>query len=348
MNKKYFSSGENYQNLLKSIKSYGFKSYPRGLEISELINENLNIFNNNILMHVPGVRDVIDPNTKEGQYLRAEFVWYMSGKLDTNFISKFGKMWERLGNNFYTDDILNGMINSNYGYHVFYRPINEKSLYAIEYCNYKAPDQISSFEWIINELETDIDSRKAIIHYTWPVIYRKGVRDFTCTQTQHFIVRENYLFNLVHIRSSDAIKGLTFDIPWWDFVGQLAAKILKVKYGSLQINMGSSHYYSTDSELIDKLINTNNLEFARMTLREEKDIVNRLNNTVEYIKSIHNNNDNFYKLDDIVNRYDNSKFSFYKYIMDICKYYLSTKDLLKSKDVMIDINNRIFDSVFTY
>jgi thymidylate synthase len=339
------NSGQNYQDLLLSIRDEGFRTAPRGLEVHELINENLYINNNEVLMHVPGLRDITDPNTKEGQYLRAEFVWYMSGMLDTYFISQFGKMWERLGNDFGENDAMNGEINSNYGYHVFHRPVNEGNLHAMESNNYKTLDQLTSFEWVINELKNDLDSRKAIIHYTWPVIYRRGVKDFTCTQTQHFLVREGNLYNLVHIRSSDAIKGLTFDIPWWDFVGQKLAQLLDVNYNSLQINIGSSHYYSTDNDLVDKLIELDNLEFNMLLLRDEKEAVDRLHDTANYIRSI---STHLATIDRLLDMSKHFTWNSYYFAMQLCGCYLSSLDLFRSKDVMIDLNNRIFDSIFTY
>lgn len=275
---------EGYKKLLKKIDIEGIVSAPRDLTIKELIGERLDISDNNVLVNCPVIRDVLDPFSKAGIYLRAEFIWYMAGLLDPAYISYFGKMWDRLRNpgchefSYTLGEMITkteGLVNSNYGYQVFYKPVLEEKFYdKINNIPIYYSYENSSFKWIISELNKDRDSRKAIIQYTLPNIYYKGVKDFTCTQNQHFLIRENKLYNIVTIRSSDAIKGLTFDLPWWDFVGQAVARITGAVYSDMCVNIGSSHYYSTNKELVEKLINSEDFKMKKLILRSNFDIKN--------------------------------------------------------------------------
>jgi len=343
----YNSSAENYLDLLQAITEQGYVTQPRGLKISELICEQLFISKNNVLMNCPGIRNVTNEKTKEGQYLRAEFVWYMSGSLKTNFISQYGKMWEKLGNEFNDKNELNGDINSNYGYQVFQKPVTEFLHILVGKNNIGTAK--SSFEWVVDEFNRDPDTRKAIIQYTWPVIYMEGVKDFTCTQTQHFLYREKQLFNLVHIRSSDAIKGLTFDIPWWDFVGQCVARKLNFEYNKMRVIIGSSHIYSNDMPLVEKLLDSETFNFDSMILRSDADIKSKLLDVILKIEDLLTDENDLKLLNSIITTpYKNDNIDFIYALILLCGFYVTNKKLTESKSIMDDLNNRIFDAVFEY
>jgi len=344
----------SYIQNLSNIKFCGLVTNPRGIEVRELIGTNIWINDNKVLMKCPGIRDVTNPETKEGQYLRAEFVWYMSGSLKTDFISMFGKMWSRLGNKFSEQNIYNEKINSNYGYHVFYKPAAENLTLLEEFDLDMENVKIPQFYWAKNELEKDRNSRKAILQYTWPLIYLPGVNDFTCTQTQHFMIRETYdgleeLYNLVNIRSSDAIKGLTFDLPWWSFVGQYMAKLFGIENTPMKVSINSSHYYSTDEALVDQLIQLNKSNSFRMTsliLREFSDMTLRIRSAVRFVKSYFNDKDLYGIFDKVKLLSESDPISA---VMLLCNTIVNEERFKRvSRDVICEINNQIFDSVFKY
>lgn len=272
-----------YVNLLEQIKNNGTVSAPRGKQIHELINASMTIESNEIIS-LEGIRDVANAHTNEGKYLRAEFIWYMSGRLKVDYISKFGSMWAKLVNNIElshdaSNNIakdINRQVNSNYGYHVFYKD----ATFPITFENLRGDKKFrnpSMFEYVCEELNRDRDSRKAIIQYTWPIIYFDGVNDFTCTQNQHFMIRNNELINIINIRSSDAIKGLTFDVPWWSIVGQMVAQKLNCKYGKMIVNMNNSHFYDSDIKLIDNILeNKEKLQLKSLVLKDFETIKQRM------------------------------------------------------------------------
>jgi len=86
-----------------------------------------------------------------------------------------------------------------------------------------------------------------------------GVLVHNCTQLQQFFIRDNKLITVIYIRSSDVVKGLTYDIPFWSIVQQQMLLELKQKYknlelGTMSINFGSVHIYDSDIELVNKMV----------------------------------------------------------------------------------------------
>ena len=265
-----------YKSLINDIKHNGLISKPRGQEVKELLFKDLTVTDHETIINSK-FRNTLNNSTPEGKYLRAEFVWYMSGYMSPDYIIHFGKMWDKLRNPYNAEDdtsydfkILANKVNSNYGYHVFWKPVTEIQLF--KYGLTRSQDN-SPFTYVVKTLRRDISSRQAIIQYTLPNIYVDDVKDFTCTQNQHFLVREGLLYNLVHIRSSDAVKGLTFDIPWWDIVGQFVARALNVNYNTMLIHIGSAHYYERDYDLIDNMLKDDDIKWNKLILRDNNCLV---------------------------------------------------------------------------
>lgn len=333
----------NYFDLIYDLKNKGQVSAPRGMKVHELIDVHLEIKSNNTLISIPSIRDVVDTETNEGKYLRAEFVWYMSGTRTTSFISQYGSMWDRIKNKFPENDEENSLVNSNYGYQVFYKPPVKEIPKRTKEVVYT-----SMFNWVLGELNRDRDSRKAIIQYTIPSIYREGVSDFTCTQNQQFLIRDDVLYNIVHIRSSDAVLGLTFDIPWWDFVGQLVAKETKSNYSKMNINIGSSHFYERNENVIDKLLNISNSDAMIKSLIFK----NNIDDLIDVGKELHGEfKSNSYKVTVMENYFwsifKHKHFSYSNILSSLCNIYVTRLiDENVDKETLDYFNYKIFDAVF--
>jgi len=223
-----------YFELLKEIYETGETVGPRGLETRELRNVVLDVDTYNAVS-VPVCRDWQDVR----KYLYAELAWYMSGDRKLDKIRPFSKFWDKIANP-------DGTINSNYGDLVFYR---KNSL------------GMTSFNWALISLLSDQDTRQAIILYNDRELFYKGNKDLICNQYQQFFIRNNVLDCTVTLRSSDAIYGLTFNIPWWSFVHQRMYLMLKKsEYPELQLGkitafIGSSHIYQNKYELVKEMLN---------------------------------------------------------------------------------------------
>lgn len=244
---------KSYIDNLKDILFKGFVVSPRGKEIRELLSSRLSgKADEENLITINGVRDVSDPSRVEGRYLITELFWYFSGSNRAEFISNYGSLWGRITN----DD---GTLNSNYGRSVFYDHV---------------PGQTKTkFNWARDILCKDPDTRQAIIPYTSDVIFTdRCAGDFTCTQLQHFFIRENKLHSIVYIRSSDSVFGLNFDIPFWSIAQQIMLMMLKewetekfkdLETGNIEILIGSSHIYSTHYELCHNMLRYANDHYSK-------------------------------------------------------------------------------------
>lgn len=160
-----------------------------------------------------------------------ELCWYFSGSVKANDISKYSAFWDRLKDG-------HSEVNSNYGYLVFYKKRNG----------------ITSYEWCLNQLKSDKDSRQAVALYNDNDYYYYGNKDYICTQLQNFLIRSGKLLSIVYLRSSDAILGLQYDIPWWSIVQQQLSLDLDIPCGEILVNIGSSHFYEDKFELVNKIL----------------------------------------------------------------------------------------------
>ena len=351
-----------YKSLIDDIKHNGLISKPRGQEVKELLFKDLKVTDHETIINSK-FRNTLNNSTPEGKYLRAEFVWYMSGYMNPDYIIRFGKMWDKLRNPYNAEDdisydfkILANKVNSNYGYHVFWKPVTEIQLF--KYGLTRSQDN-SPFTYVVKTLRRDISSRQAIIQYTLPNIYVDDVKDFTCTQNQHFLVREGLLYNLVHIRSSDAVKGLTFDIPWWDIVGQFVARALNVNYNTMLIHIGSAHYYERDYDLIDNMLKDDDIKWNKLILRDNNSL---FKNAYSVYDKVHKYFMNTYpeskqeivvllvpvldKLDNINNSETDFEYIVSAYLNMVMAFvYLATQYNIEN-DLCEQFNNMFFDSLF--
>lgn len=240
--------GDAYIENLKNILKEGVETSPRGNKITEIIGTSIEGDMDNLgnLLSIKGIRDLdstSDSLSSAAKYLIAELFWYFSGSEGSEFIQFYGDIWKNIKN---TD----GTLNSNYGRSVFYTKVSSGS-------------NLTRYDWILNALKQDPDTRQAIIHYTDNRIFNKDFgKDFTCTQLQHFFLRNGCLYSIVYIRSSDAIYGLNFDIPFWTLVHLKmlsdlnSSKIFKepIRMGTIKINFGSSHIYEKHYELCRNIV----------------------------------------------------------------------------------------------
>lgn len=93
------------------------------------------------------------------RYLAAELYWYFSGRNDAEFISNYSKFWNKIVN------LDNKTVNSAYGYLLF----KDFNMYGI-----------NEWQWALNSLFKDKDSRQAIIRFNKPNHSYNNVKDFVC------------------------------------------------------------------------------------------------------------------------------------------------------------------------
>lgn len=177
------------------------------------------------------------------RYLIGELNWYYQGRNDLKYIKQFSAFWEKIVN----PD--NKTLNSAYGYLIF----EEQNPYG------------SEFKWALDSLINSKDTRQAIIRFNKPHHSFKNNKDFPCTMYAIFHIRNNKLHITVHMRSSDLIKGITYDIPFFQTLHHemylnLIKKYSDLKFGDFAFFTNSIHIYNNDFEIVENILNDDSYE----------------------------------------------------------------------------------------
>jgi len=199
---------------------------PRGLKTKELIKPQL-------LIEKPEYSVITNPGRKlSKKYLNAEMDWYLSGEKNVEKIRNFSSMWDKIKDK-------DGNVNSNYGEIVFYQSLD----------NFNG----TQFDWVIESLKKDKDSRQAIINFNQPKHKDIDTEDFVCTLGTQYLIRDNKIHSFTDMRSNDLIYGFSYDFPFFSFVQDKILKQLQTDYPDLK--MGSNTHTATSLHVYEKHFN---------------------------------------------------------------------------------------------
>lgn len=230
----YKDFDETLKKTMEKLSQSENHSSPRGLKTKELINYSVCINN-------PRLTILTNPHRKLSiEYLKAEFDWYLSGELNIDKIKQHASMWEKIKNP-------DGTVNSNYGYFVFHQKFN--------YDN----QLINQFQYCFDCLLNDIDSRQAVINFNQLHHKYKNNKDFVCTLSLQFLIRNNQLHSIVNMRSCDIVYGASYDIPWFSYIQlllleKLTKSGLNISLGQLYHNSASLHIYEKHFNMMNNII----------------------------------------------------------------------------------------------
>ena len=101
------------------------------------------------------------------------------------------------------------------------------------------------------------------MHFNMPEHQRRGNKDFVCTLTGIFQIRNNKLNFTINMRSNDAILGTPTDIPFFCTLQIQMLELLKSKYPDLQLGTythfsHSLHIYERHFELVEEMLKNGN------------------------------------------------------------------------------------------
>ena len=150
------------------------------------------------------------------KYAIGEMLWYMSGNKNLKEIQKYTKGWDRMSDDGVT-------VNSNYGHCIKYK-------YGFD-----------QFEWCINELIHNPNSRRAVIHIK--EASNKESKDVNCTVCLQFFIRDNKLYMTTYMRSNDIWMGFPYDVFQFCNTQILMSMRLGVELGTYTHIAGSLHLY---------------------------------------------------------------------------------------------------------
>lgn len=212
-----------FRLIFQNLTEFGQLVKPRGLLVREVENYSY--------LLAPYVRFCNFANRKLNlNYIKREFLWYLTGNKFDQSILDHASMWKSLVN---TD----GSINSNYGQYWF----------GSDYTSSKHSHQLG---YVVQTLIDDKDSRRASMMVLQPKHLLMETNDYPCTYTLNFRIRCDHLNMSVHMRSQDAIFGMGNDAPCFSFVHEMVYMLLADQYPGLQL--GSYHHIADSFHVYER------------------------------------------------------------------------------------------------
>lgn len=228
---KGLTFADAYRDSIKFLLTYGVVNNARGTTSKELLDVALVIEDPTQCLYENSVRG------SQQKYIAAEFLWYYAGRNDVAFISKWAKFWEEIQN-------VDGTVNSAYGNLIF----TEKNEHAI-----------SQYQWAIQSLATDQNTRQAVLHFNKPQHQYSSNKDFVCTMYANLHIRQNKLYMSVFMRSNDAIWGTATDVAFFCSLQMQILSHLKHFYPDLELGTythvaNSYHVYDRHYDLTSRML----------------------------------------------------------------------------------------------
>lgn len=234
--KTYENFTEAYVDLLKSTyENPEHNSAPRGMKVRESLGVSFRI--KNARDRIP----FVDKREFSISYMIAELIWYISGNNSTEWIANYSAFWRNISDDGQT-------ANSAYGARIF-----KQHPYQL---TSQVPQHWSQWNYVLDELNKDPDSRRAVIHIRQPQDSYLASKDVPCTLSLQFFIRDGALHQVASMRSSDLILGLAYDVPAFTFFQEMLAAELQVDLGSYTHMSNSLHVYEKHFDMVKTIIET--------------------------------------------------------------------------------------------
>jgi thymidylate synthase len=248
--KEYGTIHEAYLGALRDVwYNYQFRSAPRGQPTREVLDYSFRVLNP---VDEAIVTNDEARNTTIASYTAKETELYDSCSNSAEDFGKASKFWLKLANP-------DNTVNSAYGYLIWKNKSHGHPLHA-QWCHDKEDQKMRTpWEWALESLKRDKDTRQAILRFSLPEHQWFGNKDQTCTMHGNFLIRDDKLHLSVVMRSNDLMKGLVYDMPWFVSLIDRMVEELKSTYpnltkGTYTHTVHSMHIYERDEEAILKMI----------------------------------------------------------------------------------------------
>ena len=220
---------EQWLAKLQEIIDKGEISQPRGMLIKEILNSHTEVDMKYPILSIP--------ERNLGYKFMFRESWYiLDGRNDVESIKDYSKIISTFSNN-------GIFFDGSYGVKVL--------------------DQLS---YIVDTLMQDIDTRQAVL-----TIWRPNPRpskDIPCTISIQWLIRNNKIYCIDTMRSSDIWLGVPYDVHNFTMITGFIMLMLREKginnleLGKLYLNAGSQHLYDNNWEkAIDALNNTITIDY---------------------------------------------------------------------------------------
>lgn len=262
---RHQTPSEAYLGILEDVLfSPEFECSPRGQFIHEVTDAVIEI---KYPSSEPLVTKDLERNKVIASYTQKEKDLYYSMSNKVEDFEKISKFWGKLGNP-------DGTVNSSYCYLIkgladHGNPRFETSFQedGKTWFLAKIPENAEQFkgcmrtpwQWCVEALKADKDTRQALMRFSRPEHFYKGVRDFTCTTHGNWLIRDDRLNLSIVMRSNDLVKGTPYDFSF--FMGLMDDMLLDLKDTYPDLQKGtythiahSLHIYESTIETVKKMI----------------------------------------------------------------------------------------------
>lgn len=205
------------------VLEHGKNVKPRGLACREVLATQL-------VLTDPRNRFVIIPHRRWSlAYAAGELAWYLRGSADLEAISYYAPSYRR-----FSDD--GKTLHGAYGPRIF--GANELNDDRSSY---------SPWQHCVELLRKDPDTRQAVIPILRPSDVGKETKDYPCTLSLQFLLRQNQLHLITSMRSNDLWYGAMYDVFCFTVLQELMANEIGAQLGEYVHLAGSSHLYEVDA-----------------------------------------------------------------------------------------------------
>lgn len=208
-----------------------FVTSPRGMEVREIRDCAIEIQDPMVNLYKNKYRQSPE------KYTAAEFLWYFSGTNNPTYIENYASLWKNIRN-------ADGTVNSAYGNLLF----SEKNEHGF-----------TQYQWVIESLKKDKDSRQAFMHFNKPKHQFLENKDQVCTLQALFHIRNNKLYMTLTMRSNDVIFGFMTDWAFFSILHYHVFMHMKEYYPELEMGSythisHSMHVYERHYELVKNMV----------------------------------------------------------------------------------------------
>ncbi len=155
------------------------------------------------------------------KYCAGEFALFMGEETNVEAYEFYSKKWRELD--------VDGTVSSAYGERIF----SDK----------RDPTGVSRFDYALQQLIENKESKNAVVMMRdWTDNRPTHQKDRCCTLSISFMIRENKLNMIVHMRSSDLWFGLPYDLFWYSAVMQRMLWLFNNKVGA-SVELGTYTHF---------------------------------------------------------------------------------------------------------
>src|SRR5215813_2016626 len=198
------------------------------------------------------------------RWVAEELFWFLSGDTnEANLRAKGVDIWKEWADYAHTSrfDREAGDLGPIYGY-----------LWRSFGGDYPKHDGVDQIAWLINEIETNPNSRRLIVS-GWDPRECDNVDLPPCHTLFQFKIDTGQDGRLLHCqlyqRSADAFLGVPFNISSYALLTHLVAHVCNLQVGEFIYTLGDYHIYRNHQEQVEELLSRELLPLPRLEIKDE-------------------------------------------------------------------------------